>query len=213
MGYHIISRDVKIAGVRLYECELLDLEDILDCCGFSRRTWFRIWKLRRETGDIVPEKKSIRGRVRDLDQEDLDYLLELIRDNPDYFLDELLYLLETNRFISVHYTTIYRELERLNISRKKLKKIALERNEKRRADFVAWMAQYDPEELGFLDEMSKDARSIGRRYGRSRKGRRAEKKQVFVRGRRTSTEALLTLDGIVAGTVVEGSMTKEHFLE
>jgi hypothetical protein len=64
-----------------------------------------------------------------------------------------------------------------------------------------------------INEMSKDARSIGRRYGRSRKGRRAEKKQVFVRGRRTSTEALLTLDGIAAGTVVEGSMTKELFLE
>jgi transposase len=213
MGYRVISRDVKIAAVRLHERELLDLEDIFDCCGFSCCTWFRIWKLWRETGDVVPEKKSLRGRVRDLDQEDLNYLLELIRENPDYFLDELLYLLATNRFISVHFTTIYRELERLNVSRKKLKKIALERNEERRADFVARMAQYDPEELGFLDEMSKDARSIGRRYGRSRKGRRAEKKQVFVRGWRTSTEALLTLDGITAGTVVEGSMTKELFLE
>ena len=171
MGYRIITRDVKIAAVRLYERELLDLEDILDCCGFSRRTWFRIWRLWRETGDVVPEKKTIQGHVRHLDHEDLDYLLELIRDNPDYFLDELLYLLATNCFISVHYTTIYRELERLNISRKKLKKIALERNEERRANFVARMAQYDPEELGFIDEMSKDACSIGRRYGRSRKGR------------------------------------------
>jgi transposase len=152
MGYRVIARDVKIAAVRLYERELLDLEDILDCCGFSRRTWFRIWGLWRETGDVVPEKKSLRGRVRDLDQEDRDYLLELIRDNPDYFLDELLYLLATNRFISVHFTTIYRELERLNVSRKKLKKIALERNEERRADFIARMAQYDPNELGFLDK-------------------------------------------------------------
>lgn len=75
------------------------------------------------------------------------------------------------------------------------------------------MSQYSPEELGFLDETSKDERTVGRRYGRSRKGRRAEKKQPFVRGRRTSTEALLTLDGIVAGTVVEGSMTKAMFLE
>ncbi|KAF8968728.1 hypothetical protein BDZ97DRAFT_1755026 [Flammula alnicola] len=213
MPYRKISRDVKIAAIRLYERELLDLEDILDCCGFARRTWFRILKLWRETGDVIPESQSIRGRVRNLDQEDLAYLLELIRDNPDYFLDELLYLLDTNRFISVHYTTIFRELERLNVSRKKLKKIALERNEERRADFVARMAKYDPEEVGFLDEMSKDGRSLGRRYGRSRKNRRAEKKQVYVRGRRTSTEALLTLDGIVAGTVVEGSMTKELFLE
>jgi transposase len=214
MGFRVISRDVKIAAVRLYERELLDLEDILDCCGFARRIWYRILKLWRETGDVVPERQSMRGRVRNLDQEDLAYLLELIRDNPVYFLDELLHLLKTNRFISVNCTTIFHELEHLNVSRKKLKKIALERNEECRADFVARMAQYySPEELGFIDKMSKDGRSVGRRYGRSRKNKRAQKKQVFVCGRRTSTEALLTLDGIVAGTVVEGSMTKELFLE
>jgi hypothetical protein len=69
-----------------------------------------------------------------------------------------------------------------------------------RAVFIERMAQYSPEELGFLDEVSKDERSIGRHYGRARKGERAKKKQPFVRGRRTSTEAFLTLDGIVAGT-------------
>jgi transposase len=119
MVYRVISRDLKIAAVRLYERELLDLEDILDCCGFARRTWFRVLRLWRETGDVITEKSSLRGRLRNLDQEDLRYLLMLIRDNPDYFLDELLYLLETNRFISVHYTTIFYELVRLNVSRKK----------------------------------------------------------------------------------------------
>jgi hypothetical protein len=39
------------------------------------------------------------------------------------------------------------------------------------------------------------------------------KKEAFKRGRRTSTEALLTLDGIVACKVVEGSMTKELFMQ
>jgi hypothetical protein len=85
-----------------------------------------------------------------------------------------------------------------------------------RADFICRMAQNLPEELGFLDEVSKDERSIGRRYGRSQKGQRVRKRQPFVCGRRTSTEALLTLDGIAAGTAVEGSMTKAgflHFLE
>ena len=39
---------------------------------------------------------------------------------------------------------------------------------------------------------------------------------VFVCGQRVSGEGLLTLDGIVASTVVEGSMTRKkylHFLE
>jgi hypothetical protein len=59
-----------------------------------------------------------------------------------------------------------------------------------RAAFIERMAQYSPEELGFLDEVSKDERSIGRHYGRARKGERAKKKQPFVRGRRTSTESV-----------------------
>ena len=75
------------------------------------------------------------------------------------------------------------------------------------------MAKYSAEELGFLDETSKDNCTPTCHFGRLRKGKRAEKKQAFVWGCRTLTEALLTLDGIVVGMVVEGSMTKVTFLE
>lgn len=75
------------------------------------------------------------------------------------------------------------------------------------------MAKYEPEELGFLDEVHKDERTLNRGFGRAKKGRRAARRAKFVRGRRTSTEALLSLDGIVAAKCVEGSMTKELFLE
>jgi hypothetical protein len=43
---------------------------------------------------------------------DVQLLLQLVNDNPDYFLDELLHLLRTERFVSAHYTTIHRELKR-----------------------------------------------------------------------------------------------------
>ena len=158
-------------------------------------------------------KKTHLGRPRSLDHDDLQYLLILVRDNPDYFLDELLDLLKTNRFISVHFTTIHRELERAGVSHKKLKCIALERDEDRRAAFTIEMSQYTPRQMGFLDETSKDKRTPSRAYGRSKKGQRAQKKHVFLRGRRVSTEALLSIDGIVARTVVEGSMTREMFLD
>ncbi|KIJ91870.1 hypothetical protein K443DRAFT_70464, partial [Laccaria amethystina LaAM-08-1] len=124
-----ISQDVKISAIRLYERNLLPLRDILDCCGFSKRTWYRIMHLWNTTGDVLPPRASLRSRVRNLDHDDLGYLLVLVRQNPDYFLDELLHLLETNRFISVHYVTIHRELERAGVSSKKLKRIALEHNE------------------------------------------------------------------------------------
>jgi transposase len=213
MPFCKISRDVKIAALKLYERELLPLDTILDCLLLSRSTSFRIKVLWRDTGDVIRHTTRIQGRLCTLDYNDVDYLLQLIAKNPDYFLDELLHLLKTNRFISVHYITIHRALERAGISRKKLKKVAAERNERLRADFIGRMAKYEPEELCFLDETSKDERTPTRMFGRPNKGQRAKKKAKFVRGRRLSTEALLTLNGIVACTVVEGSMTKALILE
>ena len=207
-----ISRDLKLAVVRLHEGDLLALPDILNSCNISRATFYRIWKLWQETGDIVSHR-NVSHQTRLLDGSDIQYLNQLIEENPDYFLDELLSLLKTNRFISVHYTTIHNQLLRSGVSYKKLQRIASERDEDTRANFIARISQYAPHELGFIDEVSKDERSIGRRYGRSRRGRRARTSQPFVRGRRTSTVGCLSLDGFVSGTSVEGSFTKVSFLD
>ena len=88
----------------------------------------------------------------------------------------------------------------------------MEHNENVRVDFIWYMAPYHPEQLGFLDEMSKDEHTTGRHCGRLRKGTCAVQKGVFVRGRRFSAEELLTVDGMVSNTVVEGSMTRAMFL-
>ncbi|KIJ18224.1 hypothetical protein PAXINDRAFT_71583, partial [Paxillus involutus ATCC 200175] len=193
---------------------LLNLQDILDCCGFSARTWYCTWKLWNETGDVATHPNPFnRGRPRLLDHEDLKYMLQLVNDNPDYFLDELVQLMVTNWFIAVHFTTIFEHLKCSSVSWKKLKCIASEQNEDCRAKFIAHMAQYNPDELGFIDETSKDKRTAGQRYGRSRRGKHAHKKQPFICGQWVTIKALLTLDGIISGTVVEGSMTQALFLE
>jgi hypothetical protein len=97
---------------------------------------------------------------------------------------------------------VHRALERAGVSHKKLKKVAVERNEKLRAHFIGNISQYEAGELGFLDEFSKDERTPTHAYGRAKKGRRAVKKAHFVHGRHILTEALITLDGVVACTVV-----------
>ncbi|KAG1901154.1 uncharacterized protein F5891DRAFT_898660, partial [Suillus fuscotomentosus] len=70
---------------------------------------------------------------------------------------------------------------------------------------------YDPEELRFLDETSKDERTTSRRFERSKKGKRAAKKGVFVRGHHLSALGLLTIDGMMICSVIEGSFTVEKF--
>ena len=121
MPFHKISRDLKLAAVRLYEGNHLPLDNILDCLRMSKSTFYHVLSLWNTTGDIVRHIFSIHGRPWILHFDDVDYLKRLIKARPDWFLDELLLLLETNRFISAHYTTIHRELVRANVSTKKLK--------------------------------------------------------------------------------------------
>ncbi|OJA13303.1 hypothetical protein AZE42_12323, partial [Rhizopogon vesiculosus] len=142
MPFRKISRDVKLAAVNLYEHEHLSLEQILDCVGFSKKTFWRILKLWKESGDLVQHTYGIRSLPRILHFEDLHYLLHLVHHRPDWFLDEMLDVLDDNQLVAVHFSTIYRELVRAGISRKQLEKIARERHEERRADFIRRMAQY-----------------------------------------------------------------------
>ena len=146
MPYRKISRDLKFCSIHHYERELLSLEDILDCVGFSERTFYCILRLYNETGDVVQHRLGVSlGPPRLLYFDDVDYLLRLVQQRPDWFLDELLDLLKTNRFISVHYVTIHCEFVHAGVSLKKLKKIASERKEEGRHDFINRMAQYGPD--------------------------------------------------------------------
>jgi len=214
MPFCKISCDLKLAVIRLYEREILPLGDILDIMHLSRRTFFRILKLWRETGNVVTHKYgNLAGRPRILNFDYIHYVLQLVRLRPDWFLDELLDLLKTNRFISIHYVTIHQELQRAGVLYKKLKHIASECNEEARNDYIARISQYEPEEVGFLDETSKNNKTATRANGHTKKGRRAIMKQHFVCRTHLSATALLTVDGIVASTVVEGSMNREMYLE
>jgi transposase len=213
MPFRKISRDLKLAAVRMHEQNILSVASIIECLQISRRTFYRVLDLWNTTGDVVQHTNGARGRLRILKFEDIVYLKRIIKHRPDWFLDELQYLLQTSRFISANFSTIQRELVRAGVSTKKLKKIASERNENLRADYIRHMAQYSPEQLGFLDEVSKDERTSSRLLGRSMKGTRAVKKGVFIRGRCFSAEGLLTIDGMISNTVVEGSMTRVRFLQ
>jgi len=212
MGNHKISPDVKITAICLYEQQLLPLWQILQCVGFSCHTFFHTIKLFNETGEVVKPASHSRGQPRSLNHEDLSYLLQLIQHCPSWFLDDLQGLLESNRFISIHFSTIHRELERAGVSLKKLRKVAQERDKDLHADFIQRMAQYAPDEMTWMDETLKDEWTAIRCYGRSKKSLHASMKGVFVRGRRLTAVATMSIDGIIAGHVVEGSLCHADFL-
>ena len=199
--------------MHLYEDDILSKPAILDYLSISSWTFDCILALWNATGEVVRETNGVQGCPCILHFSDVEYLKCLIWHCPDWFLDELQYLLQTNHFISAHFTTVYRELVWAGISEKKIKKVASECNEDLQADLIAWMGQYLPEQLGFLDEVSKDECTSFQTCGRSHKGTRAVMKGIFVCGWHFSAKGLLSIDGMVINMVVEGLMTQALFIE
>jgi hypothetical protein len=71
----------------------------------------------------------------------------------------------------------------------------------------------DPAMLMFADESSKDERTVIRRYGYGPEGERIVMNGPFVRGTRYSILPILTIDGIIAHKVVEGSIDADQFVD
>ena len=97
-------------------------------------------------------------------------------------------------------------------SLKNLWQIAEEHDEDLHANFIKTMGQYQPEEIGFLNKFLKDECTLHQHSGQTKKGKCAVMWGAFVCGCWVSAEGLLSLDGIVASTVVEGLMMCEKFL-
>ncbi|CAG8816315.1 31008_t:CDS:2, partial [Gigaspora margarita] len=97
-----------------------------------------------------------------------------------------------------------------------ISKLAKERNEVDRNNFILRMSQYIPSQLVFLDETAYDRRTLSRCYGWNFSGLRARKYTFFVRGRRFTIEGALCINGFLAYCIQEGSMNSidyENFIE
>ena len=70
----------------------------------------------------------------------------------------------------------------------------------------------DPNMLMFGDEASKDERTSARRQGWALKGSQCIQRKCFMRGRWFSILPILTLNGIIAYDIIEGSVTSEQFV-
>jgi hypothetical protein len=96
MPGRIVQSQVKLATMNLYEHDILPLDDILDIVGFSELTFWRTRKLWRTTGWVEKPKSTTSEHRQILQRDDLDYIMNLVKLRPDWFLDKMLNLLKHN---------------------------------------------------------------------------------------------------------------------
>jgi len=145
---------------------------------------------------------------------DVEFIRSLLSQQHTLYLDEIQTELQLRRNVHVSIPTIVRTLRRIHFSSKSISVKALERNETARAAFMNRIGQLvtDMDMVMFTDESAKDARNVGRMKGYSLVGTRCVQRRCFVRGKRYSILPILTLDGIIAYDIIEGSVTSDRFV-
>ena len=131
------------------------------------------------------------------------------------YLDKIQEQLLSCCSVKVSIPTLTCTLHRLHFTHKDVSGKALECNDHLCAVYMNHMLDLvtDPEMLMFGDEAHKDERTSIRWTGWSRGGSRCVQRKRFVWGKRFSILPILTLDGIIAHDIVEGSVTSERFVE
>ena len=91
-------------------------------------------------------------------------------------------------------------------------RVAKQRDDKLRAEFMAEISIYDPSMFIWMDETGCDKRNMIRKYGYSIRGRPVCDQRLLVRGTRYSAIPILSLSGIHDVYLAEGTINGDQFV-
>lgn len=213
MGRKAVSQALKDRVPDLYYVHKLHPVKIAKYLGIKKTCVYdtlRFYRLYRTTFNPFARHS---GRKPTLRYAHDDFLHDYLKKNPCAYLDEMQDAIFDRYGFIPTIPVVVRTLRRLDYTSKLVSKVALERDEVRRAVFQYNMGRVAPDAdmVMFLDEASKNEKTSRRPKGRSLRGTRCVQRRCFVRGARCSILPAITLDGIVALEIIEGSVTSERF--
>jgi transposase len=149
------------------------------------------------------------GPVHILQDEHETALKLLLDKRPWMYLDELQTFLFEAYSLQPSISTISRTLQRIKITRKRLKYVAAQRSEELRAEWLDFMQQFTANQVVAVDESGSDEKNGDRAFGWSHKGAKAKVSQWLEYRERVSVLAAYTVDGYIASYTLEGTCTAE----
>jgi hypothetical protein len=210
-----VSADLK-ARIPVLHHKGYTIQQICDLLGIQKTLVYKTLKLHSRFGiisDPFTFSRAIRRR-RILTFADMSFIRAVVKTRRTIYLDELQHELWIKRHRFASIPTLHRALRSLQFTRKIVSASAAEQNEGLRAMYMNRIGAEarDANMLVFIDEAAKDRRTSARQYGRVSKGECCRIDKYFIRGIRYSILPALTLDGIIAYDIVEGSVDAERFL-
>ncbi|XP_065891614.1 uncharacterized protein [Dysidea avara] len=141
------------------------------------------------------------------------YLISLVSSKPGIYLKEVQQMLADYTGRIVHVSTICRALHRLGFSRQRIKITSSLRSDDLRAEFIAEMSAFDPSFMQWIDESGFDKRNHLRKYGYGVRGQPPRNYTLTLRGKRYTSIAVLTTNGVEDVYITESSVDGDVFLD
>ena len=213
MGNRKISADLKECTLRLWEL-CFDLGFISESLCISKASIYRWRSVFAEFSSINQPPSPLLGRPRIIVCAVLTAIKEVYHNEADAYLDELVWWLAIHHDIVISHSALHKNLLDAGLTQKLLHKIAKERDEEMRAEYMdvirdctgGWGA-----ELVFINEFSKNDHDTARCYGQAPSGQRADFIDNFVHGDRYSTVVAISISGYDAVHSVLGSFDSDQF--
>jgi transposase len=213
MVYRHISKEIKDRALWLISHDYAP-EDICELFDISSRSFARWKRNNRIYGSVIPPPNLMQCRPRILNSDMTHDLYTLLEEAPEMYLSEIQDWIALTYKVHISKPALHLNIRDAGLSFKLLCRAAAERDEDFRQEWKQDVnAHFTASQMVFIDETSKDERTVYRHYGRSIIGNRATINANFVRGERYSMVAALSLDGYEAVHVVPGSVDGEGFLD
>lgn len=208
-----ISDDTKLRVIWLADNDY-SVNEICEIMDVSPRSITRWKKNILLHGTFTPPPVPIQGRLKLLNANQMHDLFTLLEESPDLYLDEIQTWIAVHHDLLISISALQVNIADAGITYKLLRRAAAERDDAERGAWRAYMtANFHSSQLVFIDESSKDERTIYCHYGRAPSGQRAVIEANFVRGDRWSVVPALTVDGYLAVRVVPGSVDGAEFFD
>ena len=213
--YRSISSDLKECSLRLWEAGW-STSDICATLCVSKSSLYR-WKDNlADFGSVTRPASGLQGKPRIIGLAAMAVIKDIYSAHPDTYLDELQWYLAIHHDIAISISALHCNLMKAGLTHKLLHKIACERDEERRAEFLHVIQHHfsgTGREFVVVDESSKNEHTLNRRFGRAPAGCKATITAPFIRGERYSLAAAMTRDGYLAAHVIPGSLDSYAFFD
>ena len=207
-----LSTDLRWQIVWLHHYKELDNIDIADLLYVHITTVRRIINLFDTSGDVAPVSYKP-GPKRMLSEPEEYTIIELLLANPGIYLDELQQELYQSTGTWASISTIFRTIHRLDFTRKKLRHVALQQSDTKRAGFIEEMSYIGANMIVWLDETDSDRRNARTRYGYHLRGMIPTNFRLTVHGKRLSSIGIVSVRGNEDVDTYEGSINGDTFCD